>query len=300
MSVNSDTDFLRQPEEIIDGIKVFSKVNEYIDIYQRISSEHIESIKKSNANPFIREDAWVEMEQSTRKLIDEFLEPGMKVLDVGVGLGRLWEVYKGIQLYGIDISLPYLKIAREKGVEVAFSLIEDMPYLDNTFDIITACDVLEHVIDLHTCILQIIRVLKPGGRLIIRVPLNESLEGYIGENTPYEYVHLRKFDLASLRILFERVYKLKYVKSAEASKKFMVPENLSQKFFSQDTISRLMKRDLSFKSPLMPLRQAVQISQEEYLDFILNLRDNNNDLFSDIQNELVNNLEINTVFLKYK
>lgn len=298
MRVNSDIDFLRQPIDVVDGIKVFSKTDAYIENYQRISSDHIEAMKADGINPFIREDVWVEMEQSTRKLINEFIEPGMKVLDVGVGLGRLWEGYKGVQLYGIDISFPYLRIAREKGVNIAFSLVEDMPYLDNTFDIVTACDVLEHVIDLHACILQMIRVLKPGGKLIIRVPLNESLEGYLHENMPYEYVHLRKFDLASLRILFERVYKLKIVRSAEASKKFMVPENLSQRFFSQDTISRLMKKDLSLTSPLKLLGQAVQISQEEYLDFVLNLRDNHGDLFSDILNELVDNLEINAVFQK--
>ena len=54
-----------------------------------------------------------------------------------------------------------------------------MPYEDGFFDAIVACDVLEHVIDLNECCRQILRVLKPGGVLIVRVPFKEDLSPYL-------------------------------------------------------------------------------------------------------------------------
>ncbi|MFX8075194.1 class I SAM-dependent methyltransferase, partial [Acinetobacter baumannii] len=79
---------------------------------------------------------------------------------------------------GIDISLDYLRRAREAGISVCFSRIEDMPYKDGFFDAIVCTDVLEHVLDLNYCTAQILRVLRPGGVLILRVPHNDLLEVY--------------------------------------------------------------------------------------------------------------------------
>jgi hypothetical protein len=50
-----------------------------------------------------------------------------------------------------------------------------------------------------------IDVLKPGGVLIVRVPVHEDLSRYVDPAFPYEYVHLRHFTEPSLRLLFERV-----------------------------------------------------------------------------------------------
>lgn len=47
-----------------------------------------------------------------------------------------------------------------------------------------------------------------GGILIIRVPNKEDLSGYLKENYPYNYVHLRNFDRYSLELLFTKVFRL--------------------------------------------------------------------------------------------
>jgi SAM-dependent methyltransferase len=50
--------------------------------------------------------------------------------------------------------------------------ITDIPYDDNTFDCIICLHVLEHVLDDHTAMRELARVLKPGGFAIVQVPID--------------------------------------------------------------------------------------------------------------------------------
>jgi len=105
----------------------------------------------------------------------------------------------------MDISRDYLDQARRHGVEVCYSRIEDMPYAEDTFDLIVCTDVLEHVLDLNLCCRKILAVLKPGGTLIVRVPVHEDLSRYLAPDFPYEFVHVRGFTESSLQLLFARL-----------------------------------------------------------------------------------------------
>ena len=84
--------------------------------------------------------------------------------------------------------------------------ISDAGFFD---DNAITCDVLEHVIDLHRCCKQIVRILKPGGILIVRVPHLENLDAYLSKDLPYEFIHLRSFSVAALRLLFDKIYDLR-------------------------------------------------------------------------------------------
>lgn len=214
--------FRKKPIDFIDDIPVFSDINEeYIKNYEKISGDHLEAISQGCENPFINNELWEEMENSTLELTIKYLEKfrhqeNIKILDVGVGLGRLFEKLKNrvdksynLELHGLDISLGYLKEAKKKSINVVFSKIEDIPYEKNLFDIIICTDVLEHVFDLNLAIKNILSVLAVGGVLIIRVPNKEDLSGYLKENYPYHYVHLRNFDRYSLELLFTRIFNLK-------------------------------------------------------------------------------------------
>lgn len=121
-------------------------------------------------------------------------------------MGRLLEEFKELDKYGMDISLGYLQIAKTKGINCCMSLLEDMPYEDNAFDIITCTDVLEHVIDLNLGVKNILRVLKPNGILIVRVPYKEDISWYLSPDCPYEFVHLRTFDEFGLQALFTKIF----------------------------------------------------------------------------------------------
>lgn len=152
------------------------------------------------------DDNWQISENSTKELILKYTVPG-KILDVGVGLGRLLDLLPdSYEKYGMDISLNYLKHTKQKNIKVCMSLIEDMPYNDKYFDTIICTDVLEHVLDLNDALKNIFRVLKTNGILIIRVPYKENLIIYLDRKMPYKYVHLRNFDEYSLIILFEKIF----------------------------------------------------------------------------------------------
>lgn len=211
-----DNIYVKSPLTYIDDIPVFTIQNEYTDNYEKISADHIEVFKKEGLNPFIPEDMWRTSEESTKQLISTYARQGQKVLDVGVGMGRLLEGFEDLDRYGMDISTGYLKIASKKGIKTCYSMIEDMPYKTESFDMVICTDVLEHVIDLHLCITNIVSVLKQEGILVLRVPYCEPLEGYLKPEYPYKFAHLRTFDEWSLRIIFEKIYNCKYVDSAKA------------------------------------------------------------------------------------
>lgn len=198
--------YIRSPIRLIEGIPVFSELDFYVKNYDQISGDHLKEFEKSGHNPFMREDHWLEIEKSTEDLIRKYLNPTAKILDVGVGMGRLLERFPNIERYGMDISIGYLKYAKRKGIEVCMSKIEDMPYKIELFDLIVTTDVLEHVLDINLALKKILSVLKMNGVLIIRVPYKEDLSHYLKEDYPYDLVHLRNFDEWSIRSLCEKIF----------------------------------------------------------------------------------------------
>jgi len=193
----------------LDQIPCFSDADFYTKNYDRISNDHLEHFEKTGRNPFMDEDHWREIEDSTSALIEKICHPGIRILDVGVGMGRLLDRFPLLDRYGMDISLGYLKHAQAKGIDVCMSRIEDMPYRPGYFDAVVCTDVLEHVLDLNFAFSKILSVLKPGGILICRVPYREDLGCYVEPSFPYEFVHLRNFDEHFIRLLVEKVFNRK-------------------------------------------------------------------------------------------
>ncbi len=212
----------RPPISELDGIPIFSQQDAYVQNYVKISSDHVAAITKESNNPWIKDHVWEEMESGTLKHVFDTIQgtsEKIRILDVGVGLGRLLERIKAsglgnLDLYGMDISLPYLQIAHSKGLNVAMAKIEDMPYSSEYFDVITCTDVLEHVEDLNLCITRILNCLKPGGKLIVRVPNREDLSPYLKPDYPYHLAHIRGFDEHSLELMFTRIFNLEFVEKS--------------------------------------------------------------------------------------
>lgn len=292
--------FKTKPLKIIEGIPVFSNIRtKYVTNYQRIAHDHVASIKPGMDNPFIEDDLWRQLEQSTRALIKCYVTPGSLVLDAGVGMGRVLESFKTFNLYGIDISLDYLHRARDAGFEVAFSLIEDMPYNDAIFDAVVACDVLEHVIDLNQCCEQLLRVLRPGGIIIIRVPNEDNLDVYLEPSLKYEFIHLRNFSLSGVRLLFEKIFGCKYVDHSYVAPYLKgAPSMKLRQLKPESPIYKLLSYLPDEGHPLSLLKQAVKVNEQEYINWIYDLRDHHPELFASVVEELVYPLEVNVVFKK--
>lgn len=194
------------PLRVENGIPVFTNADAYIANYDRIAHDHLAAMRSHGINPFIEEDIWRALEETTLTLIRRYGNAGMRVLDVGVGLARLLREVPEMHRYGVDISLDYLSEARTAGVEVALARAEALPYHDGVFDLVVCTDVLEHVLDLNAAVAEVLRVLKPEGHLIARVPDREDLSPYLAPDYPYAFAHLRRFDAAELTLLFSRVF----------------------------------------------------------------------------------------------
>ena len=112
-----------------------------------------------------------------KEVIYEFLkpQPGMKILDIGCGTGNLsLELAKlGAEVTGVDISEAMLVKAREKAAKENLCInfccadANNLPFEDETFDAVVSLSALEFASDLKKTLLEIYRVLKPGGRMVI-------------------------------------------------------------------------------------------------------------------------------------
>lgn len=100
------------------------------------------------------------------------LEPGDRVLDVGVGFGRLIPslLARGAAVYGIDISPHMIEAARKQWgtavAELRETEAETLPYPDGTFAHVICWAVFD-VCDQGQALSEMARVLAPGGRLLL-------------------------------------------------------------------------------------------------------------------------------------
>ena len=125
----------------------------------------------------------------TRKLTARGFTEG-KILDVGCGFGgtllTLAENFPDAQCVGIDMSDPLLELARQaaeaQGLEqrVVFEKADgqEIPYPDDSFDVVISTNVLHHVADPLAMLNEIERVLAPGGMLYIADIRRSGLAGF--------------------------------------------------------------------------------------------------------------------------
>ena len=115
-----------------------------------------------------------------RKLIEQAqIKPGNRVLDLGCGTGTLTIMLKQsapqANIAGLDGDPEVLAIAQSKanqvGAEIKWEtgLSYDLPYLDNSFNVVVSCLVMHHLstADKLRTFQEVLRVLRPGGRFHI-------------------------------------------------------------------------------------------------------------------------------------
>jgi ubiquinone/menaquinone biosynthesis C-methylase UbiE len=107
------------------------------------------------------------------------LGPRKRLLDIGCGTGLfLSEESRATIAYGIDFSEEALRLARSRGnSNLICADSQTMPVASDSFDVVTALDVLEHVDHDGAVIAETHRVLQPGGIALIGVPAHPFLRG---------------------------------------------------------------------------------------------------------------------------
>lgn len=93
------------------------------------------------------------------------------ILDIGCGTGANLEMLSQFgAAEGVDVSDDALEFCRRKGLKVQKGLAETLPFDDETFDLTTALDVVEHLDDDVAGLREMFRVTKSGGYSLIFVP----------------------------------------------------------------------------------------------------------------------------------
>lgn len=96
--------------------------------------------------------------------------PGDRVLDAGCGTGRNFSLLAAAgvtALEGCDLSARSLVKAAKRGARVAQADAERLPYRDASFDRVLSTYVLTSVANWRRALEELVRVLKPGGRLVV-------------------------------------------------------------------------------------------------------------------------------------
>ncbi|MDD5251901.1 MAG: class I SAM-dependent methyltransferase [Patescibacteria group bacterium] len=98
---------------------------------------------------------------------------GRKLLDVGTGMGYLLDeaARLGYDVHGLDISEYAVAKASERHPgKIRRGRLEEAGLPANEYDVVTMTDLIEHVSDPTTLVKEAVRVLKPGGVLMILTP----------------------------------------------------------------------------------------------------------------------------------
>ncbi|MSU22021.1 MAG: methyltransferase domain-containing protein [Pedosphaera sp.] len=105
----------------------------------------------------------------------DYLNPGKagaRVLDVGCGagqvVGRLTEA--GVEAHGVDVSEPNIEKARRFSSRCQLYDGTKLPFPDRFFASAGALNVLEHVEQPEAFIPELVRVVEPGGRIVLSSP----------------------------------------------------------------------------------------------------------------------------------
>lgn len=109
---------------------------------------------------------------------------GKKVLEVGVGAGTdfIQWVRAGVHAYGIDLTHEAIlniskRLAAEnlRAYDLQVADAEQLPYPDNSFDLVYSWGVIHHSPDTAKCLAEIVRVTKPGGAIKLMIYHRSSL-----------------------------------------------------------------------------------------------------------------------------
>ena len=128
------------------------------------------------------------------RICKTFKDP--RILDVGCGTGANLKMLADYgKAEGVDISPQAVDYCRERGLDsVKLGAVENLPYENGSFELVTALDVIEHLDDDVSGLREMRRVLRPDGRILLFVPAFMFLWGVQDDVSN----HRRRYTLPSL------------------------------------------------------------------------------------------------------
>lgn len=132
-----------------------------------------------------------------------------RLLDVGFGAGDLLDaaLRGGWTVSGVEVARAAVERARRRGVDAFHGMLHEARFETAAFDVVVAVEILEHVTDVEPLLVEIARVLRPGGLLWATTPHGRGLSARI-LGASWSVVsppsHVQLFSIRGLRELLRR------------------------------------------------------------------------------------------------
>jgi SAM-dependent methyltransferase len=190
--------------------------------------------------------------------IKRFQEGG-KLLDIGCNIGLFLSVAReeGFSVVGVELNRACAEYARNTfKIEVYSDVVEKAGFPNHRFDVVTLFDVLEHVPDMETFLVEVRRILKPGGLLVVQSP---NLHSLMASLTKGDWVwlsppdHIFHFTPSSLsRLLESNGFAVRKLRTWEPAREFA--DNVIVARVAHPFLRRLLlaANDLT-RAPALPL-----------------------------------------------
>ncbi len=182
-------------------------------------------------------DSWIPLQRYWQRerfrVIRSMVDGSTRILDIGCGSSRILQSLP--QAVGLDMQIRKLRWLRAPGRQLVQGSLSQLPFADESFDAVICSEVIEHIPREEIDLTDMVRVLAPGGALVLGTPdygtwTWRTLEGMYKKVFPQGYAteHINPYTRQDLRREIERlgliVWDVQYVARSEMIFKAFKPK----------------------------------------------------------------------------
>lgn len=164
------------------------------------------------------------------------------ILELGIGDGKFVAMLQNKKrvLYGADIINQNIINTKKKRINriIKCDLNANLPYKKESFDVIIALEVIEHIYEYKKLISEIFRILRKDGKAIISVPncmyWRYQIDMFLRQEIPTALIgiegHVVRYSLKQWKKELEKWFKTKSYATENIAKIMPLPHNITTRY----------------------------------------------------------------------